>query len=127
MRAKTVEKKAVSVETEEITALIDRLGMARQAMKDVEKVEKEALNALKERGLDVGTYEGALYDLSVTERRDTPLNNAKVFKMVGKEKYIDITTVSKTKVRNYLSAEEIDRASEPATVTLVYATKKREE
>lgn len=108
--------------TKKVITLIDELGTLRAEKKRIEFEEEKALEEIKKQGLDIGTHFGATYALEVSERANTSIDPEGAFKLLKKEQFFKVISITKAKIEKYLLPAQIDKITKELPASRVYKT-----
>ena len=108
------------------TKLVDLYGEADTREKEASKEKKSIKEVIIEKGMDAeGVHSGAAYNLTVSIAPKVALDPAKILKKIGKDKFLEVCTVSMEAVKKYLALEDIDACVGTVTPITRFIAKKK--
>ena len=106
--------------------LVDLYGESDQKEKQGAKEKRAIKDVIISKGYDAeGTHDGVVFTLGITVAPKTTLDNEKVIRKIGKDRFIKAATVSVEALKQYMSLEEIDTCIDTITEVKRFTAKKK--
>lgn len=84
-------------------------------------IDKEIKEVRSKLQLDKGIYDGLKYKIEVSEVPSYSYDKDKIYKKLGKENFIQCSTLSKKELSNFLSESELNKFIDDVKISIRYS------